>query len=131
MNIDKLAWIEIQDRKVLFVRTKGQELFYTPGGKREKDETDVEALARELKEELSVKLIPDSATFLHEFEGPAHNKPEGTMMHMRCFTARCEGMPQPSSEIDELTWLSSKDTEKTTVMGKTILLWLKEQNLID
>ncbi|EIC2299431.1 NUDIX domain-containing protein, partial [Vibrio cholerae] len=58
--IDKLAWVLIQDGKLLAVRSKGKALFYLPGGKREAGENDEEALIREIKEELSVDLSPTS-----------------------------------------------------------------------
>jgi 8-oxo-dGTP diphosphatase len=131
MIIDKLAWIEIRDRKVLFARTRGQELSYTPGGKREEGEDDLQALTRELQEELGVEIVPESAQHLHTFIGPAHGKPEGAMMQMTCYTAMCKGEPCASSEIEELVWLSSEDGHKTTDMGRTILTWLKTESLID
>ncbi|MGC9551516.1 NUDIX domain-containing protein, partial [Vibrio metoecus] len=46
-----LAWVLIQDGKLLAVRSKGKALFYFPGGKREAGESDEEALIREIKEE--------------------------------------------------------------------------------
>ena len=49
--IDKLVWVLIKDGKLLAVRSKGKELFYLPGGKREIGESDVDALAREIQEE--------------------------------------------------------------------------------
>lgn len=107
MSIDKLALIEIQDRKVLFARTRGQELSYSVGGKREEGETDIEALAREVREEISVEIVPETATLLHAFVGPAHGKPEGTVLEMKCFTCTYIGEPVPTSEIEELVWLSS------------------------
>lgn len=57
--IDKLAYILIKDRKVLTTRSIGKDTWYIPGGKREGDETDVQALAREVEEELSVRINPE------------------------------------------------------------------------
>ncbi len=62
--IDKLAWIFIKDGKLLMVRSKGKELFYLPGGKREAGESDEQALVREIKEEISVDLVPDSIKYV-------------------------------------------------------------------
>ena len=44
--IDKLAWIYIQDKRILSTRSKGKDTYYIPGGKREAGETDHEALLR-------------------------------------------------------------------------------------
>jgi 8-oxo-dGTP pyrophosphatase MutT (NUDIX family) len=58
--IDKLAYIEIKDRKLLVTLSQGKDTWYIPGGKRNGNETDLEALAREVKEELSVNLKPNT-----------------------------------------------------------------------
>ena len=56
--IDKLAFIQIKDRRVLETLSYGKNVWYIPGGKREAGESDEQALAREIKEEsgLDVKL---------------------------------------------------------------------------
>jgi len=66
--IDKLAWIEIRDGKLLSTRSKGRSKYYIPGGKREAGETDFQALAREINEELSVNLLQDSLQFVGLFQ---------------------------------------------------------------
>ena len=52
--IDKLAFIEIRERKLLMVRSKGKDVWYTVGGKREAGENDEQALIREVNEEIGV-----------------------------------------------------------------------------
>lgn len=54
--IDKLAFIYLQDRKLLVTLSRGKDVWYIPGGKREAGETDEQALTREVKEELDVDL---------------------------------------------------------------------------
>jgi 8-oxo-dGTP diphosphatase len=58
--IDKLAWCCIKDKRLLGARSKGKNIYYIPGGKREEGESDHEALIREIKEELSVDLKPET-----------------------------------------------------------------------
>jgi 8-oxo-dGTP diphosphatase len=60
-TIDKVAWIRLEDGKVLSTRSRGKEAYYIPGGKREPGETDVQALVREIREELDVAITPESA----------------------------------------------------------------------
>ena len=54
--IDKLAFIYLKDAKVLMARSRGKDIFYIPGGKREGNETDEQALMREVSEELNVAI---------------------------------------------------------------------------
>ena len=73
--IDKLAFIELRDRKVLETKSKGKDTCYIPGGKREPDETDIDALVREIREELNVGIDPATALHYGTFEARAHGKP--------------------------------------------------------
>ncbi|WP_240676897.1 NUDIX domain-containing protein [Actinacidiphila soli] len=54
--IEKVAWIRLEDGQVLAARTHGKTLFYLPGGKPEPGESNEQALAREIAEELGVTL---------------------------------------------------------------------------
>lgn len=47
--IDKIAFLYIKNNKILSTRSKGKEVFYIPGGKREGNESDLETLVREVK----------------------------------------------------------------------------------
>ncbi len=130
-TIDKLAWVHLQDRKALFVRSKGKDVFYNPGGKREAGESDQQALVREIKEELKVDLLPDSIVYLDTFAAQAHGKPAGTKVEIKCYSADFEGELKPGAEIEELAWLDSTDTDKTSATGQLTLSWLKEQDKVD
>ena len=89
--IDKLAYIFIKDRKVLSTLSKGKDTWYIPGGKRDSNETDEEALIREVKEELTVDLKPATIRHYGTFEAQAHGKPEGTVVRMTCYEADFDG----------------------------------------
>jgi len=112
--IDKLAFIYVQDHKVLVTLSKGKDTWYIPGGKREEGESDTEALVREVYEELSVPLKEDTIDFYGVFEAQAHGKPAGTMVRMTCYTAQFEGELVPSSEIVELDFFEYAQKEKTS-----------------
>ena len=60
--------------RVLLVRKRGTEFFLQPGGKREAGESDLDALARELHEELACSIVAGSAKRLGVFEAPAANE---------------------------------------------------------
>ncbi len=86
-TIDALAWICLRDRQVLGARTKGRDVFYIPGGKREKGESDRKALYREIQEELSVGLIDATLAEVTVVQEVAHGYSETTQVNMKCFQA--------------------------------------------
>ena len=81
MLIDKVAFLYFSHGKILSTCSKGKDKYYIPGGKRENDETDIQTLVREVREELSAEIIPSSATLYGVFEAQAHGKAEGVSRH--------------------------------------------------
>lgn len=131
-TIDKLAWITLNQRRFLAVRSYGKELFYLPGGKREKAETDQQALIREIKEELSVNLEPSSLRPAGVFRAQADGKAEGVDVQLTCYWATAVNqLPHASAEIEELAWLNSDSREHCSVAALKVLDWLIEQDLVD
>jgi len=131
-TIDKLAWIYIKNRKILSTRSRGTNVWYIPRGKREKGESDQEALIREVKEELTVDLIPETISYLETFSAQAHGKPEGVFVQMTCFTGKFRGEIRPSSEIEEIAWLISKtDPKLLSFVDRIIFTYLKIKKIID
>ncbi|RRJ65645.1 NUDIX domain-containing protein [Paenibacillus oralis] len=129
-HIDKIAWICIKDQRILGVRSKGKELFYFPGGKREPGETDAETLQREIGEELSVRIKPETIAYYGAFEAQADGKPEGVLVKMTCYTADYSGELAPASEIAELAWLSYADLDRASLISRIIFDELYEKNLL-
>lgn len=128
--IDKLAYILIRDGKVLTTLSKGKDTWYIPGGKRESDETDQEALIREVKEELTVKLKPETIRHYGTFEAQAHGKAEGTIVRMTCYEADYEGELVASSEIEDLAFVGYDWKDKSSLVDGLIFDDLKAKNLI-
>jgi ADP-ribose pyrophosphatase YjhB (NUDIX family) len=129
--LDKLAYIEIKNNKVLVSLSKGKDTWYIPGGKREGNETDGDALSREVKEELSVDLIPKSIKFYGVFEAQAHGKPEGIMVRMSCYTASYNGILKPNSEIEKLDFFSHQQKTFCAPVDNLIFDDLKQKGLIN
>lgn len=125
--IDKLAWIEIRDGSILSTRSKGKDVYYIPGGKRETGENDVDALVREIREELSVVLVLSTLRYLKTFQAPAHGQPAGTEVKMTCYTGQYEGSLRAAAEIAEVVWLTYADYGKIGPVDQLIFDWLKER----
>lgn len=130
MVIDKLALIEIKNNKILSTKSKGRDTYYLPGGKRELGESDIEALIREIAEELTVNIDPVSVKFYGEFSAQAHGHPQGIIVNMRCYTASFNGTLQAAAEIEEVTWLSYKDKLRVSEVDKIIFDDLKAKGLL-
>lgn len=128
--IDKLAFIEIQNKKILSTRSRGKEVYYIPGGKRELGETDAEALIREVEEELTIILAPSSLLFYGSFQAQAHGHPDGIVVNMQCYTATFEGTIQPASEIEEVAWLTYNDRDRVSEVDKLIFDHLRSKGLL-
>jgi 8-oxo-dGTP pyrophosphatase MutT (NUDIX family) len=129
-EIDKLAWLHIENEQLLVARSRGKDRLYIPGGKREHGESDQEALIREISEELSIDLVPGTIEYVETFKAQADGKPEGTMVRMTCYRAAFEGMIEAAAEIDEVIWISHADGDRCSPVVRIILDWLKQKGLI-
>ncbi len=128
--IDKLAFIDLVDHKILCSLSKGKDTWYIPGGKREGDETDEAALAREVREELSVDVLLDSIRPIGVYEAQAHGKPEGTIVRMTCYSADFQGILAPDNEIAEIKYLGYEDKEITSPVDHLIFDDLHQKGLL-
>ncbi len=130
--IDKLAWIYIKDKKILSTRSYGKDVWYLPGGKRIPGESDIEALTREVKEELTVDLIPETIKYLDTFKAQAHGKPMGVFVQMTCYTGEYSGELKPSMEVEKMSWFTSElDPSLMSPVDVIIFKYLKDKDLID
>ncbi|MEM9834106.1 MAG: NUDIX domain-containing protein [Bacteroidota bacterium] len=125
--IDKLAWIFLKERKILMARSRNKNTFYIPGGKREAGESDAQALTREIQEELSVVLLPDSLKLAGTFQAQAHGQPEGVEVRMTCYFADYRGELQAAAEIAEIDWFTYERINDVGPVDQIIFDWLREQ----
>lgn len=130
-SIDKLAWLHIENNKVLCVRSHGKNTFYIPGGKRDPGESDQSALIREIQEELSVNLTPNSLSYFGTFSAQADGKPAGTQVQITCYQSQFTGELAIASEIAEMAWLTSADVNRCSVVVQQLFEHLQQNGLID
>lgn len=128
--IDTLAYIHIKEGKILSTRSKGKDTYYIPGGKRDGNETDEQALIREVKEEVMVDLVPKTIRHYGTFEAQAHGKPEGIIVRAACYTAEFTGDLKPGSEKEEIAWLGYEGRERSSFLDKVIFDDLKQRELL-
>ena len=130
-QIDKLAWIELKDKSILMTKSKGKEISYIPGGKREIGETDEQALLREIYEELSVSIDESTLKYIGIFEAQAHGHLEGTTVKMTCYSGDYVGQLKASSEIEKIKWYKYADKDKVGWVDKLIFDYLYQNDLLD
>ena len=128
--IDKIAFLYLKDGKILSTRSKGKDKYYIPGGKREENESDMETLVREVKEELSVDILPSTIELYGVFEAQAHGKAEGILVKMTCYMADFSGTLEANSEIAEIVWLTYADIDNVSPVDKLIFKDLKSKKLL-
>jgi len=103
------AVIARPDGKVLVVRKRGSAVFMQPGGKLEPGETPLEALRRELEEEIGY-VGNDAATWLGRFSASAANEADSIVI-AETFTLVTAADLAPLAEIEELRWIDPADPQ--------------------
>ncbi|GBR08170.1 NUDIX hydrolase [Acetobacter oeni] len=102
------ALIRDADGKILLVRKRGTRAFMQPGGKIDPGETPLQALLRELQEEIALHLKPADLVDLGTFAAPAANEP-GFTVEAALFAVTRTVSPSVQAEIEEAAWVDPAD----------------------
>ena len=92
------------DGQTLLVRKRGTQAFMQPCGKIDAGEQPADALARELHEELNLRIEPGAAVYLGKFSAPAVNEP-GFTVEAELFQVQIDEPVSPAAEIEEVRWI--------------------------
>jgi 8-oxo-dGTP pyrophosphatase MutT (NUDIX family) len=89
--------------RALLVRKRGTAAFMQAGGKIEPGEAPLDALRRELREELEIELAAEPE-HLGRFSAPAANE-EGRVVEAEIFHLPFSGEVFPAAELEEVRWV--------------------------
>ncbi|MCB2251859.1 NUDIX domain-containing protein [Pseudomonas chlororaphis] len=113
------ALLVAPDGRTLLVRKRGTQAFMQPGGKIEPGELPSHALARELEEELGLRIAPDDARYLGRFSAPAANEP-GHVVEAQLFRLDLDSdQVTPAAEIEEVRWVDPANADELTLAPLT------------
>jgi len=128
--LDVVAWVEVSGGRMLAVRSRGRDLLYLPGGKREAGEDDWSALSREVREELALELDRASFRELGVIWAAAHDQPGFSRVRMACFTAAHRGAMTPAGEVDEYRYVGRDDRHLLAPASQAALDLAGERGLL-
>lgn len=132
-DIHKAAGIIIRDRKLLLCRDADEDIFVAPGGKPEGNETIVQALIREIKEEVDLDIAETDLKPFETFYAMAATH-ANKRLRMDTFFIATSSDPKPSGEIAELFWVNSlnqHDKKIGSIFHHDVLPKLKALGLVD
>lgn len=126
-DIRKAAAIIIQNKRLLVVKPKRGDIFLSPGGKYEGNESPLECLSRELREELGIEVI--SEEYYRTYQERAVST--GKKLSLETYFVKYEGAPVPSSEIETLYWASPQEILDGTINAASGLKNLVPNLIVD
>lgn len=111
--------VVINDNKLLLAYSKNKNAWYLPGGKIDNGESSLEALKREILEELNFKLKLERLKYFCHITAPAYGESSNIIMEQDCFLYELNETIEPANEVGEVRFfdLEMYQSEPAQVSG--------------
>lgn len=131
--VTKSAAVVIKRRGVLYLRKRGFLFYILPGGKIEKGETKMQALEREMYEELSARIVVLGKIGIIEEMGFNKSLDALEKIKLHLYRVRLLNQPKISGEITDKTYIRYRNMHRylLTPVGIRTLEFLNQGGLID
>ncbi|WP_343672119.1 NUDIX domain-containing protein [Chitinophaga sp.] len=124
--------VVVQNRKLLLAFSKNKQAWYLPGGKMDAGETAVEAVQREVQEELNILIPQEELKWYYHITAPAFGEVE-LIMEQDCFLHELKQEVVPSAEIGDVRYFDLEEYKKEEHQVPGVLIAfekLKEDGLV-
>ncbi len=111
----------IQENKLLLAFSKNKKAWYLPGGKVDQGETTMEAIQREILEELNLNLNPEKLSFYCHISAPAYGEDQHIIMEQDCFLYPLDQEIQASQEIEAVRYFNYSEYKKEDIQVVGVL----------
>lgn len=111
--------VVIRDNKLLLAYSGNKNAWYLPGGKVDQGENSLEALNREILEELNLILQPERLQYYCHITAIAYGESSNILMEQDCFLYELIEDIHPTNEIEEVKFFDMEmyDLEEAQVPG--------------
>ena len=113
--------IVLKGEKLLLAFSKNKKAWYLPGGKIDENESAIEALQREIEEELNIILDNSKLKFYCHITAEAYGE-INLIMEQECFIYDLIEEPTPGNEIHEIRFFDLKDYLQQSVLVPGVLI---------
>jgi 8-oxo-dGTP pyrophosphatase MutT (NUDIX family) len=107
--------IVIKDNKLLLAYSGNKKAWYLPGGKIDAGENSIQALEREIWEELNIKLQKENLKFYCHISAPAYGEENNIIMEQDCFIYELNQKISPNAEIEAVQFFDFQMYEKEDI----------------
>ncbi|MBJ6364424.1 NUDIX domain-containing protein [Staphylococcus hominis] len=116
--------VEETEDQILLVQVRHREKYYFPGGKIDEGETLLEAIQREIEEELQLHCSQEDFTYIGKVIGEAYPQPN-TLTELNGFKVNQRinwNDVQIDNEVTDIRWFNKSDTQ---YIAPAVIKWIE------